>query len=58
MRAVSLPSFRPGQLFTPVIAIAGLGLVVLVLAIALALGMTGTLATDAVVQPLDVPFRW
>ncbi|HEY5519360.1 MAG TPA: hypothetical protein VIK08_01775 [Candidatus Limnocylindrales bacterium] len=56
MRAVSLPSFRPVQLFTPAIAIAGLSLVVL--AIALALGMTGTLATDAVVQPLDLPFRW
>jgi hypothetical protein len=55
MRAVSLPRFQPGLLFTRAVALAAVGLVVLAICYALGVSVVG--ASEAA-APLDLPFRW
>jgi len=55
MRAVSLPRFQPGLLFTRAVALVGVSLVVLAVFYALGVSVVG--ASEAA-APLDLPFRW
>ena len=55
MRAVSLPRFQPGLLFTRAVALAALGLIVLAICYALGVSVVGI--NEAAVS-LDLPFRW
>jgi hypothetical protein len=55
MRAVSLPRFQPGLLFTRAVALAAVSLIVI--AICYALGVSAVGANEATLS-LDLPFRW